>query len=75
MPSMTWDSLRKLNCRFKFMILNISNQVVADAVDLRKRELFVFLIIAIIILATGLYPQFILETTQLASEHWIATLK
>ncbi|MDH5445886.1 MAG: NADH-quinone oxidoreductase subunit M [Gammaproteobacteria bacterium] len=53
----------------------VNSQVVADVIDLRKRELLLFLLIAVIIISTGIYPQYVLETTRLASENWIGFLK
>lgn len=52
----------------------VRNDVVAEAVDLRRRErLLVVVFIAVIILG-GIFPNIILDFTQSASENWIALL-
>ncbi|KRT56234.1 complex I subunit 4 family protein [endosymbiont of Ridgeia piscesae] len=48
--------------------------VVIDALDLRRRELLVASMIAFLVLAIGLYPNSVLETTRVASEAWVAYL-
>lgn len=46
--------------------------VVADAADLRPRELWVALVFALVILAVGLYPMPLLEVIRPAAEAWVA---
>ncbi|HRH80969.1 MAG TPA: NADH-quinone oxidoreductase subunit M [Thiobacillaceae bacterium] len=48
--------------------------VVADAADLRPRELGVALAFALIVLAVGLYPMPLLEAIRPAAEAWVARL-
>ena len=47
------------------------SEIVADAVDLQKRELLVVLVMSAVILAFGLYPQMILDTMATATDTWI----
>ncbi len=49
----------------------VVREPVARAQDLRRRELLVAIIISLLILAAGLYPQGVLEFTQAASEQWV----
>ena len=51
------------------------NPVVTSAIDLRPRELAITLLLAGLILFTGLYPGGILEITKAASETWLLRLK
>jgi len=44
---------------------------VADAHDLKPRELAVACLLTVIILVTGLYPQSVLDLTRSASESWV----
>ena len=48
--------------------------VIADAVDLRARELIVVSVMGILILVGGFYPNSILELTRAASEDWVSHL-
>lgn len=52
----------------------VTTPLVADALDLRRRELIVALVPALIVLAVGLYPQVVLDFTRAAGEGWIARL-
>ncbi|MCF6190591.1 MAG: NADH-quinone oxidoreductase subunit M [Cocleimonas sp.] len=47
------------------------NEIVADAVDLKSRELLIVFVMSSIVLVVGLYPQLVLDVTQGASEDWI----
>lgn len=51
-----------------------TSPVVADAADLRLRELWVALAFALIVLAVGLYPMPLLEAIRPAAEAWVARL-
>jgi len=51
------------------------NTAVIEAVDLRRRELAVMLVLGVLILAGGLYPNGVLELTRVASEGWIDGLR
>ena len=48
----------------------IRQPVVADAQDLRPRELAVAALLALIVLFNGLYPQGVLDVSRLASQTW-----
>lgn len=50
------------------------NSTVADAIDLRARELGIIVVMAILILIAGFYPDSVLELTRTASEDWVRTL-
>lgn len=47
------------------------NEVVADAVDLKKRELLIAVVMSVIVLVVGLYPQSILNTIEASSQLWV----
>lgn len=49
----------------------VKRDVIAESVDLLPRELMLVLVLASILLFTGLYPAFILDITQTASETWL----
>lgn len=52
-----------------------SNPVVADAMDLRPRELTIAILFALLILIVGFYPTVVLDVIQPAGEAWVARLK
>ena len=47
------------------------NEIVADAEDLKRRELLVIFVISTIVLVVGFYPQSVLGVIGVASEDWI----
>ena len=47
------------------------NEIVADAVDLKQRELLIVFIMGVIILVIGVYPQLILSFIEGASKDWL----
>jgi len=49
----------------------VKHKVVATSVDLLPRELGLVLILSALLLIAGLYPSFILDITQSASENWL----
>ncbi|MDH5601222.1 MAG: NADH-quinone oxidoreductase subunit M, partial [Gammaproteobacteria bacterium] len=49
----------------------VQHKAVATSVDLLPRELGLVLILSTLLLITGLYPSFILDITQSASENWL----
>lgn len=51
-----------------------NNPVVADAMDLRPRELAITLVFSILILSLGFYPSVVLDVIKPAGEVWIAQL-
>ncbi len=53
----------------------VTNPVVADAMDLRLRELAVVVVFAFLILAAGLYPSAVLDVIKPAGEAWVALLQ
>ena len=53
----------------------VKSPVVADALDLRPRELLVAGVLALLILAAGLYPQGVLDLTQPSSAEWAARIE
>ncbi len=52
----------------------LGNAVIADAVDLRPRELILVSALALLILAAGLYPNGVLDLTRAAAEAWMARI-
>jgi NADH-quinone oxidoreductase subunit M len=50
------------------------NTAVIEAVDLRRRELAVILLLGSLILAGGLYPNGVLDLTRITSEGWVENL-
>lgn len=52
----------------------IHNPVVADAVDLRPRELAIAILFSLFILAAGFYPSAILDVIKPAGEAWAAQI-
>jgi NADH-quinone oxidoreductase subunit M len=50
------------------------NTAVIEAVDLRRRELAVMLVLGALILAGGLFPNSVLELTRITSEGWVGQL-
>ncbi len=50
------------------------NEIVADAVDLKRRELLIIFVMSSIVLVVGVYPQLVLGVIQGASEDWISLL-
>jgi len=52
-----------------------NNPVVADAMDLRPRELTMALVAMAIILAVGFYPSAVLDVIKPAGEAWVARLR
>jgi NADH-quinone oxidoreductase subunit M len=52
----------------------VRSTVVADAVDLRPRELAVIMVFALIIIALGFYPAFVLDLLQATAQAWVARL-
>ncbi len=52
----------------------VGNDVVADALDLRRRELLVAVVFTALILLAGLYPAIVLEATWEASSLWVERL-
>jgi NADH-quinone oxidoreductase subunit M len=52
-----------------------TNPVVADAMDLRPRELGVALVFAFLIMSVGFYPSAVLDVIKPAGEAWVAQLQ
>lgn len=52
-----------------------TNPVVADAADLRPRELAIALVAAAIVLVVGFYPSAVLDVIKPAGEAWVARIK
>jgi NADH-quinone oxidoreductase subunit M len=50
------------------------NTAVIEAVDLRRREFAVMLVLGALILAGGLFPNSVLELTRITSEGWVGQL-
>jgi len=50
------------------------NEIVADAEDLKRRELLIIVVMSSIVLVVGVYPQLVLGVIQGASEDWINLL-
>jgi NADH-quinone oxidoreductase subunit M len=52
----------------------LTSRVVATAPDLRRRELLLLTIFALIILVGGLYPVAVLDTSRVAAEAWLSAV-
>jgi NADH:ubiquinone oxidoreductase subunit 4 (subunit M) len=52
----------------------VGNSVVAEAQDLRRRELWVALVFTALILLGGLYSSMVLDATREAAALWVARL-
>lgn len=52
----------------------VTSPVVANAQDLRRRELTIAAVFMLVVLAIGLYPQFVLDLIRTASEGWVARI-
>lgn len=53
----------------------VKNDVVAAAMDLRRRELLLILGLCVLIIIFGIFPNIILDITRTASETWLNSLK
>jgi len=53
----------------------VTTPVVADAMDLRPRELAIAVIFAFLILAVGFYPSLVLDVIKPAGEAWVANFQ
>ena len=51
------------------------NEVVADAVDLKSRELLIVFVMSAIVLVVGLYPQLVLGVIETASQSWLKIIQ
>jgi NADH-quinone oxidoreductase subunit M len=61
---------------YRKAFLGISRtSLVLDAADLNARELWVVAILAILILLTGLFPQWILDMTRSSTEAWLLQIQ
>lgn len=52
----------------------VTNVVIAEALDLRRRELAVATAFSVLILAAGLYPALVLDTIREATTLWVSNL-
>ncbi|MBF0305534.1 MAG: NADH-quinone oxidoreductase subunit M [Alphaproteobacteria bacterium] len=52
----------------------VRNEAVAAAIDLRPREMAIVAVLAALVLAFGLWPALILDTTRAAAEVWLGRL-
>jgi NADH-quinone oxidoreductase subunit M len=50
------------------------DDIIRDAPDLKQRELLVLLILTLLVLVFGFYPQAILDVTEASSQHWVSWL-
>ena len=51
------------------------HEAVADAVDLQRRELIIIVTISVLVLAIGLYPQWVLDYMAHSTQAWVALFK
>jgi NADH-quinone oxidoreductase subunit M len=58
----------------KAFLGDCTNEVVADASDLKPRELFIVFVMAMIILIVGLYPQPVLNIINQSSQLWLTLI-
>ncbi len=52
----------------------VKNNVIAEAMDLRKRELLLVMAFIILIMLGGIFPNIILDITRASSDLWISNL-
>ncbi len=50
------------------------HEAIIDAQDLKKREIFIVLLMCFIVLFFGLFPQLILETMEVSTQSWIGLM-
>lgn len=50
------------------------DDIIRDAPDLKRRELLVVLVMTVLVLVFGFYPQAILDMTEASSLHWLSQL-
>ncbi len=53
----------------------VGNSAIAEAVDLRPRELFLVSVLGLLILIAGIYPDGVLDLTRAAGEQWMLRLQ
>ena len=53
----------------------VRSTVIAEALDLRKRELLLVLVLTALVLLLGLWPGSVLDITRTASEAWVAPFR
>jgi NADH-quinone oxidoreductase subunit M len=58
----------------KAFLGSVQHAVVADAVDLRRRELWLLLLFAGLVLLAGLFPGFVLDWLKVSADGWIQRL-
>ncbi|MET0046862.1 MAG: NADH-quinone oxidoreductase subunit M [Sedimenticola sp.] len=63
-----------LNIYRKAFLGPVRSDTIADAMDLRRRELIIISVLALLVLVAGLYPTGVLDITGSASEAWAARL-
>lgn len=51
------------------------HDIIRDAPDLKRREMGILLLIVILVLAFGFYPQGILDMTETSSQHWVGLMQ
>ena len=52
----------------------VKNDVVAEALDLRRRELLIILAFIAVIILGGIFPNIVLDMTRASSENWLQVL-
>lgn len=63
-----------LNFYRKAFLGEARHDIIRDAPDLKRRELGVLLLIVILVLVFGFYPQGILDMTETSSQYWVSLL-
>ena len=70
-----WFWVPAFSCIYRRAFLGpVKNDMVADALDLQKREILLVCVFAFLILFLGLYPSWVLDLTRVGSEAWMARL-
>ncbi|MDD5391866.1 MAG: NADH-quinone oxidoreductase subunit M [Thiothrix sp.] len=63
-----------LNFYRKAFLGEAQHDIIRDAPDLKKRELAVLLVLVLLVLVFGFYPQGILDMTQASSQYWVTLM-
>lgn len=58
----------------KAFLGEVRHDIIRDAPDLKKRELGILLLLSVMVLVFGFYPQAILDITATSSQYWVSLL-
>ena len=63
-----------LNFYRKAFLGEARHDIIRDAPDLKKRELGILLVLSVVVLVFGFYPQGILDITETSSQYWVSLM-